>query len=142
MSFFKIELFVFILLALLGIGCSEMSEKKEMSSAEEMLIRIAELEINSAYIEEYISILQEEAEASVRLELGVICIYPMFEKEAATQISLLEIYANQSAYEAHLQTPHFIKYKTETLKMVKSLRQVDMEAIDEESMPGIFKKFY
>ncbi|RMG71069.1 MAG: antibiotic biosynthesis monooxygenase [Bacteroidetes bacterium] len=105
-----------------------------------MMVRIAEIEVDSVYREEYLAILQEEAAASVRLEPGVICIYPMFERASPTSIRLVEIYADQAAYEAHLQTPHFQRYKTSTLHMVKSLRLVDMEAIDPGSMATLFKK--
>ncbi|MBT8275104.1 MAG: antibiotic biosynthesis monooxygenase [Bacteroidia bacterium] len=86
-------------------------------------------------------ILREESEASVRLEPGVICIYPMFQKENPTQIRLLEIYANKKAYESHLQTPHFKLYKESTLHMVKSLNLIGMESIDKNTMPLIFTKF-
>lgn len=109
-------------------------------NTENMMIRLAEIEIDSAYLEEYISILKEESEASVRLEPGVICIYPMFQKENPTEIRLLEIYASKTDYESHLQTSHFKHYKNTTLKMVKSLNLVDMEAIDKETMPMLFEK--
>ena len=105
-----------------------------------MLVRIAEIEIDSNYVKEYLIILKEEAEASVRLEPGVICIYPMFVKENPTSIRLLEIYASKEAYESHLQTPHFKHYKEATLKMVKDLKLIDMEAINTEAMPMIFRK--
>jgi quinol monooxygenase YgiN len=105
-----------------------------------MMIRMSEIEIGSNYLEEYKAILKEEAAASVKLEPGVISIYPMYQKENATQVRILEIYANRQAYESHLKTPHFQKYKTTTLKMVKSLKLMDMAAIDEETMPGIFRK--
>lgn len=64
----------------------------------------------------------------------------MFQKENPTQIRLLEIYADKAAYEAHLETPHFQKYKTATMHMVKSLVLIDMAAIDPESMPRLFSK--
>lgn len=101
---------------------------------------MAEIEIDSSYIDEYIAMLKEESEASVRLEPGVICIYPMFQKEHPTQIRLLEIYANRETYESHLQTPHFKHYKETTLKMVKDLNLIEMEAIDPASMSEIFNK--
>jgi quinol monooxygenase YgiN len=53
----------------------------------------------------------------------------------------LEIYANKEAYESHLKTPHFQKYKTTTAEMVKDLKLIDMEAIDPESMSLVFKKY-
>ena len=106
----------------------------------DMLVRISEIEIVPEYLDEYKAILKEESAASVKLEPGVIAIFPMFEKEHPTEIRILEIYASREAYESHLKTPHFQKYKTTTLKMVKSLKLVDMEAIDAETMTRIFKK--
>jgi quinol monooxygenase YgiN len=64
----------------------------------------------------------------------------MYQKENPAQIRILEIYANSEAYESHLKTPHFQIYKTTTLKMVRTLKLIDMEAIDEETMPEIFRK--
>ncbi len=64
----------------------------------------------------------------------------MFQKEHPTQIRLLEIYASKEAYESHLKSPHFLKYKTSTAEMVKDLKLIDMEAIDAESMSQVFKK--
>jgi len=106
----------------------------------DMLVRISEIEIFPEHLDEYKAILKEESAASVKLEPGVIAIFPMFEKENPTQVRILEIYASREAYESHLKTPHFQRYKTTTLKMVKSLKLVDMEAIDAETMTGIFKK--
>ncbi|WP_246343548.1 putative quinol monooxygenase [Adhaeribacter radiodurans] len=106
----------------------------------DMIVRLSEIEINSNSLEEYNKILREEAEASVRLEPGVISIFPMYEKENPNQIRILEIYASKEAYESHLKTPHFQKYKTSTLNMVKSLKLIDMKAIDADTMKKIFSK--
>ncbi len=110
------------------------------AQTKDMMIRISEIEIDSNYLKEYNFILQEESRASVQLEAGVIAIYPLYQKENPTQIRILEIYANRKAYEAHLKTPHFQKYKTTTLKMVKSLKLVDMSNIDSQTMAEIFRK--
>ena len=128
------------MLASLTISGIQSAQAQVKSSSDEMMVRIAEISIEPEHLEEYLSILKEESEASIRLEPGVICIYPMYQKDSPTEIRLLEIYANREAYESHLRTPHFKHYKTTTLPMVKSLRLVDMEAIDPESMAIIFKK--
>lgn len=57
----------------------------------------------------------------------------MFEKENPTHLTILEIYADTDAYQAHLQTPHFIKYKTGTKEMVKSLELVETVPL----LPGL-----
>lgn len=139
MKFENVNFLAVIALLLVLISCRQ-ETKNENISTDDMVIRISEIEIEPKYLEEYISILKEESEASVRLEPGVISIYPMFEKENPTEIRILEIYKNKEAYETHLQTPHFKHYKTTTLEMVKFLKLIDMTVIDAESMPEIFKK--
>ena len=129
-----------LFLVLVAASCSQKTQKNKPAKSDNMMIRIAELEIDPIHFEKYISILKEEAEASVRLESGVISIYPMFEKKNPTTIRILEIYKNKEAYESHLQTTHFKHYKASTLQMVKSLKLVDMEAIDKETMAKIFIK--
>jgi quinol monooxygenase YgiN len=106
----------------------------------ELMIRIAELEIDSSYLAEYNNILKEESRVSLQLEPGVIAIFPVYQKQDPTQIRILEVYANREAYESHLKTPHFLKYKSSTLKMVKSLKLVEMNSIDPEGMKEIFHK--
>lgn len=105
-----------------------------------MMVRISEIEIVPEFLEEYKAILKEEAAASVKVEPGVIAIFPMFQKEIPTQVRIVEMYANRSAYESHLKTSHFQHYKTTTLKMVKNLKLVDMDALDKETMLIIFEK--
>ena len=111
-----------------------------IAQAKDMIVRISEIEIHPNRLAEYNAILKEEAEASIRLEPGVIAIFPMSQKEKPTEVRILEIYASRDAYEAHLKTPHFQKYKTTTLEMVKSLKLVDMDALDAQTMARIFKK--
>jgi quinol monooxygenase YgiN len=122
-------------------SCTIQPHKKKGTDMKDLMIRIAEIEIDSTSLEEYKAILTEEAKASVQLEPGVISIYPMFQKDNPAQVKILEIYASREAYLLHLETPHFLKYKTTTLKMVKSLRLIDMDAMDAETMPEIFNKF-
>lgn len=107
---------------------------------QDMMVRISEIEIEPEHLAAYKAILKEEAAASVKLEPGVIAIYPMYQRDKPTQIRIVEIYANKAAYQSHLQTPHFLHYKTTTLKMVKSLKLVDMDVPDKETMLEIFKK--
>ncbi|WP_259106623.1 carboxymuconolactone decarboxylase family protein [Chryseobacterium sp. JUb7] len=106
----------------------------------DMMVRIAEIEIVPEYLEEYKRILKENAEASVEKEKGVIAIFPMYQQENPLQIRIVEIYADKTTYNSHLQSSHFQHYKTTTLKMVKSLKLVEMNAVDKEVMLGVFKK--
>ena len=122
-------------LMLLLSGCGAASAQQR-----EMMVRISEIAIDPNHLEHYKAILKKEAEASVRLEPGVIAIFPMYQKENPTEVRILEIYASREAYESHLKTPHFQEYKATTLEMVRSLKLVDMQAIDAEMMTELFKK--
>ncbi len=134
------HIYIILLSSLLVCSCMNEAQKIDTPEFEQLMIRLSEIEIEPAFLDEYLEILAEESKASVELEPGVISIYPMFQKEQPNEIRILEIYANREAYEAHLKTPHFQHYKTSTLKMVKSLKLIDMSAIDGPTMPLIFKK--
>ena len=65
---------------LFGSACSNQGNPtKSTLPTEQMMIRIAALEIDANHIPEYLEILKEEAAESVKLESGVIAIYPMYE---------------------------------------------------------------
>lgn len=93
------------------------------------LVRIAELEIDRAQIDAYKTLLAEEQEASVRLEPGVLMLHSVAIAEAPNQVRLLEVYASRGAYEAHIASPHFVKYKAATEKMVRALRLIETKPI-------------
>jgi quinol monooxygenase YgiN len=96
---------------------------------EQALVRIAELEIDAAQIDAYRIALKEEIETSIRIEPGVLTLYAVSVKGQPNQIRIFEIYKDEAAYESHLQTPHFKKYKAETQGMVKSLKLIETEPI-------------
>lgn len=89
------------------------------------MVRLAKLTIDPEQLDAYKAALQEEIEASVALEPGVLTLYAVSEKERPTHFTILEIYADRAAYEKHIKTPHFLKYKTGTERMVKSLELVE-----------------
>ena len=82
-----------------------------------------------AYLESYIAALKEEIAASIRLEPGVLTLYAVAVKGHPAQMPIFETYANQAAYEAHLQTSHFKKYEGETQTIVKSLKLTETTPI-------------
>jgi quinol monooxygenase YgiN len=86
---------------------------------------VAKLTIDAAQLENYKAALKEEIETSVRIEAGVLALYAVSEKNNPTHITVFEIYADTNAYNAHLETPHFKKYKTTTQEMVKALELVE-----------------
>lgn len=102
------------------------------------LIRIAEIDVIPEYWEEYKEIVLHGARESVEKEEGVISIFPMEIQAEKHKIRILEIYRDQKAYEDHIKSKHFQHYKSSTLKMIKDLKLVDMNALD----VGLIKKIF
>ncbi len=105
-----------------------------------LIVRIAEIEVYPQYLQEYLAFANEVDRLSIEREPGVICLYPMQSVEDSCHIRILEIYASEEAYQQHLKTDHFQKYKQGTLHMVKDLKLPTMKPLDPETMKLIFKK--
>ena len=137
-------LFFFLLAAVTFAACNKSDMKMtndQLQMTNALLVRIAEIEVNEGYLEKYLAAAHNVGTKSVEIEPGVICIFPMQVKDSPNTIRILEIYRNEEAYLAHLQTPHFLEYKQGTLHMVKSLQLVATEPLAPEAMPLIFKKY-
>ncbi len=148
------KLFYLLVAALMLIGCAKSNSDRmkqhltsngdsglsSVSPQDGLIIRIAEIEVNDGYLEQYLAAAHNVGTKSVETEPGVICICPMQVKEQPNTIRIVEIYRDSASYQAHLQTPHFLDYKQGTLHMVKSLKLVDTSPLAPEAMPLIFKK--
>ena len=137
-------LFFFLLAAVTFAACNKSDMKMtndQLQMTNALLVRIAEIEVNEGYLEKYLAAAHNVGTKSVEIEPGVICIFPMQVKDSPNTIRILEIYRDDEAYQAHLQTPHFLEYKQGTLHMVKSLQLVATEPLAPEAMPLIFKKY-
>ena len=101
-------------------------------------VRIAKIVVDSAQLEHYNAALREHAKAAVNKEPGVLTLYAVYDKEQPTNVTVFEIYASEDAYKTHIQTPHFLKYKTTVKDMVKALVLTDVIPIALEAKPNIF----
>ncbi|WP_373926514.1 putative quinol monooxygenase [Paludisphaera borealis] len=86
---------------------------------------MAELEIDPARLESYKAAVKEEMETSVRVEPGVLAIYAVAEKHNPSKLRFFEMYADEAAYTAHIESAHFKKYVTTTQIMITSRRLID-----------------
>lgn len=100
-------------------------------------VRIAKIEIDPAYLEEYKTALATHAKTAVAVEPGVLALQAVYDQVHPTQVTVFEVYASEAAYQAHLKTPHFLTYKSGTLKMVKKLELVEVTPIAMEIKPSL-----
>jgi quinol monooxygenase YgiN len=119
----KYRLSVILMMIILTTATELLAQDKKQ------MIRVARIKIDSAQVESYNTMLKEGIEAAIKLEPGVIALYAVHDKKDATNVTVFEIYASEDAYKAHILTPHFLKYKTGTIHMVKSLELIDVDPI-------------
>ena len=94
------------------------------------ITRLSRIVVDPHYLDEYRKYAAEVGETSLREEPGVLTMYAVAEKDDPCKITILETYASQDAYKAHIASPHFQKYKQGTLKMVKSLELLDQTPLN------------
>ncbi len=133
----KLLAFIFLIMSAVMAMSQKISNDQNTG---DMIVRIAEIEVYPEYLSEYLAYATEVDCLSVEREPGVICLFPMQDPADSCQIRILEIYANDAVYQAHLKTDHFQKYKQGTLKMVKSLKLNTMQPMDKEMMKAMFGK--
>ncbi|MHA4810938.1 putative quinol monooxygenase [Flavitalea flava] len=104
-------------------------EKNVSAQDTKPVTRIARITIDPSNLEIYKAFLKEQMEAAVLVEPGVISYTVYADKDNPAKLTLVEIYANNKAYLAHRETPHFKKYKAAVADMVKSLELSEVDAI-------------
>ena len=108
-----------------------------MAQQKNQMVRIAKIQVDPAQLEQYNKALKEQMTTAVSVEPGVLTYYAVADKNAPSHITILEIYADTAAYQAHIQTAHFKKYKETVQHMVKSLELEDVTLIGVAKKPGM-----
>ena len=103
---------------------------KKENIQEDGIIRLSKVEVYPEYLEEYMKFAVEVGEISLLTEPGVITMYAVADKENPNMITILETYSSQEAYQRHIASEHFQKYKKGTLHMVKNLKLEDQNPLN------------
>ena len=114
--------------------CLNLDKQPGMCAKEPMsadgIVRLSKIEVYPQYLDEYMKYATEVGEISLRTEPGVLTMYAVGEKENPCKVMILETYASREAYEKHIASEHFQKYKQGTLHMVKSLVLSDQKPLN------------
>ena len=98
------------------------------------IVRLSIVTVDPDRLGEYMKFAAECGKTSMREEPGVLMMYSMQDKLQPNRISIMEIYADRAAYERHIRSAHFRKYKQGTLSMVQKLELLDQNALIPEMM--------
>ena len=106
-----------------------------MAQEKIQMVRLAKLKVDPLQLDKYNSALKEQMTTAIRLEPGVLTYYAVADKSDPSHITILEIYADTAAYQSHITTTHFKKYKETVKDMVKSLELVEVNLIASAKKP-------
>lgn len=93
------------------------------------MYRIAKIKVDAKQLAIYTSLLNEQMTTAIKLEPGVLSYTAVADKKDATSITILEVYASNEAYQSHILTPHFKKYKDAVKDMVLALELIDTNLV-------------
>ena len=94
------------------------------------IVRLSKIQVNPGYLDEYMKYAVEVGTTSLETEPGVLTMYAVADNDNPCRITILETYASQEAYQSHIASEHFRKYKQATLHMVDSLRLDDVTPLN------------
>lgn len=114
---------------LVGAALAVASWNAKPAASKPQKVRLSRIVVDSTQLASYKALLKEEIEASIQKEPGVLTLYAVFERQRPNHLTILEMYADEAAYQAHVKTPHFLKYKQGTLAMVKALELLDTDPL-------------
>ena len=83
-----------------------------------MYVIMLPIQIKAGHKEEFIQAMLENAKGAVNNEPGCLRFDVIQDADDANRIWLYEIYTDEAAFQAHLQTPHFSK----CMNAIKDLR--------------------
>ncbi len=123
MNMYKVAIIGFFSLILTAAPL--LAQENTLRVTENSIVRLSCIEVDPAQLTEYCRFAEECGRTSMAKEPGVLFMYSMSDKRQPNKITILEIYADRAAYESHIKTPHFQKYKQGTIKMVQKLELLD-----------------
>ena len=93
--------------ALAAVLCGQALFSQTMNTP---IVRIAELEVAPAQIENFKAAGIENISRTLNAEPGVLEFHAVIKREPPGSVVVLEVYADPQAYETHCQSPHFKQF--------------------------------
>jgi quinol monooxygenase YgiN len=100
--------------------------QNSMAQDKTTYMRIARITVDSVNLNDYLTALKTQMQSALKYEKGVLAYSAVQDKNNPNKITILETYASVPAYQSHIQTDHFKKYKTTVADMVKELELSDV----------------
>ena len=111
-------------------------ERRDAAPGSTLASFLAELELDPRQIDAFTTAVREVGQVSVRAEEGCLALYAVADSDNPSRVHVFEIYRDSAAYQAHLQTPHFQRFRATTNSMVLSRKLLDATPVSIATKPG------
>ena len=95
------------------------AQKALNSYADNFVMRLVKVEVKAGKEEEYAHSVKKEMTTSIASEPGMEIMMSGTNKDNPNEWYFVEVYANDKAYDYHVQTPHYKEYIEETDSIVE-----------------------
>jgi quinol monooxygenase YgiN len=76
-----------------------------------MYVLVVTIDIKAGFKERFVEAILEDARGSVTNEPGCVRFDVIQDEERPDRIYLYEVYTSKTAFDAHTQTPHFLRWR-------------------------------
>ena len=119
--------FLLLIATLSTAAC--MTTQTPIAAPKQPIIRIFELVIKPENLTEFNELGKHNITQSVNVEKGVLAMYVLADKEQSNKLYIVEAYADEAAYQAHRQSPHFQKWLNGAKDMIASRKVVETNPV-------------
>ena len=95
---------------------------------------LAQFEVKSGQLAQMVEAAKIDAKASVANEPGCRRFDVLVPRDGGDRVVLYEIYDDEAAFQAHLETPHLKAFRDAIGSLIET-RQVDTFEVDENTSP-------
>ena len=100
-----------------------------LSTQAEPIIRIFEMQIRPESVEQFTELGKHNIRQSVNTEQGVLGMYVMTDKTDPNKFYVVEAYADETAYQAHLVSPYFQAWFNGAKEMIVSRKMIETNPV-------------
>ena len=125
MNFLRLRLRA-IVFALAGAVALYAAASAFAQSASMPFVRLAELHVDAARLKDFEAAASTHIASATRSEPGILAFHMVAEQGQPTRIRIFEMYENEAAYTAHLQTPHFKAFVAATKDVLTGRQLLDV----------------